>query len=48
MGCFRDRSSGLSQVGTGMGTHHAKRGLIPGAQTQVLPLPLLKGECGGQ
>ena len=25
-------------------THHAERGLVPGAQAQVFPLPLLKGE----
>lgn len=39
-----DRGSSLSQVGTEAGTHHAERCLVPGAQAQVLPLPLLEGE----
>lgn len=36
--------SGPEQVGTQVGTHHAECSLVPGAQAQVLPLPLLKWE----
>lgn len=37
-------SGGPERVGTQAGTHHAECSLVPGAQAQVLPLPLLKGE----
>lgn len=31
------------RLGVEEGTHHAECGLVPRAQAQVLPLPLLKG-----
>ena len=41
---LKAKDVGTSWVNTGIWTHHAKGGLVPGAQAQVLPLPLLKTE----